>query len=225
MLTSLGYGNRKEVQIFIKKGYVAVNVVVTKDVKQKANHDDVTFKDEKLDPRSIVIIMNKPANVVCSHSDAGELIYSLLPSRWQHRDPKISTIGRLDSDTTGVILLTDDGKLNNALTSPKKHIKKIYKVTLVEALRGDEADIFASGELMLRGDDKPCLSAKLTVIDPFNAYLELKEGRYHQVKRMFGALGNKVIKLHREQFANIRVDGLKEGEYRVISKEGISSDA
>lgn len=221
ILTSLGYANRKEVQNFIKRGHVAVNGIVTKDIKQKANHDNITFLGEKLDPKSLVIVMNKPSNVVCSHNDAGKLIYSLLPDRWQRRDPKISTIGRLDKDTTGIIILTDDGKLNHELTSPKKHIKKIYKVTLSDPLKGNEADIFASGKLMLKGEDKPCLSAKLTIIDPFNVYLELTEGKYHQVKRMFGAIGNKVVKLHREQFANMRIDDLKEGEYKVVSKEDV----
>ncbi len=221
ILTSLGYGSRKEVQALIKRGHVSINGIVMRDAKQKAHHEDIRFDKELIDPKFLVVVMNKPSNIVCSHNDAGKLIYSFLPERWQQRDPKISTVGRLDSDTTGVIILTDDGKLNHALTSPKKHIKKIYKVTLAMPLNGDEADIFASGELMLRGDEKPCLSAKLTIIDPFNVYLELFEGRYHQVKRMFAALGNKVVKLHREQFANIRADDLVEGEYRVISKQNI----
>lgn len=221
ILTSLGYGSRKEAQALIKRGRVCINGIVIRDVKQKAYHEDIRFDGEALDPKPLVVVMNKPSNIVCSHNDSGKLIYSLLPQRWQRRDPKISTIGRLDSDTTGVIILTDDGKLNHALTSPKKHIKKIYKVTLAMPLNGDEADIFASGGLMLHGEDKPCLSASLTIIDDFNVYLELFEGRYHQVKRMFGAVGNKVLRLHREQFANIRVDDLKEGEYKVISKEEI----
>ncbi len=221
ILTSLGYGSRKEVQALIKRGHVSINGIVMRDAKQKAHHEDIRFDKELIDPKFLVVVMNKPSNIVCSHNDAGKLIYSFLPERWQQRDPKISTVGRLDSDTTGVIILTDDGKLNHALTSPKKHIKKIYKVTLAMPLNGDEADIFASGELMLRGDEKPCLSAKLTIIDPFNVYLELFEGRYHQVKRIFAALGNKVVKLHREQFANIRADDLVEGEYRVISKQNI----
>lgn len=221
ILTSLGYGSRKEVQSFIKRGHVSIEGIVTRDVKLKANHENIRFDGEMLDSYPLIIAMNKPANFVCSHNDSGKLIYSLLPQRWQQRNPKISTIGRLDSDTTGIILLTDDGELNHTLTSPKKHIKKIYKVTLAMPLNGNEADIFASGGLMLRGEDKPCLSARLTVVDDFNVYLELIEGRYHQVKRMFGAVGNKVVRLHREQFANIRVDDLKEGEHRVISKEDI----
>ena len=89
--------------------------------------------------------MNKPDGVVCSHDDSGKLIYSLLPLRWQNRNPKLSTVGRLDRDTTGAILLTDDGILNHKLTSPKSNISKIYKVTLAHPLRGDETTIFRSG--------------------------------------------------------------------------------
>lgn len=221
ILTSLGYGSRKEVQNLIKNGHVAVCGVVSKDVKQKVNHADITIDGEPLDPQTLTIVLYKPMHYVCSHDDAGRLIYSILPPRWQRRNPKISTIGRLDSDTTGVILLTDDGALNHALTSPRKHITKVYEVTLASPLQGVEAEIFSSGTLMLRGDDKPCMSAKLTIIDPYNATVELTEGRYHQVKRMFAAVGNKVVKLHRKQFANIEIGDLQEGQYKIIRKEDI----
>ncbi|MBD3789353.1 MAG: rRNA pseudouridine synthase [Campylobacterales bacterium] len=221
MLTSLGYGSRKEVQTMIKNGHVSINGIVIRNVSQKVEHDEVMIDGEKLDPKSLIIVLNKPSGYVCSHDDAGRLIYSLLPLRWQYRNPKISTIGRLDSDTTGVILLTDDGKLNHELTSPKKHVRKLYEVMLASPLSGNEVELFASGELMLRGDEKPCMSAKLTILDPYHATVELYEGRYHQVKRMFAAVGNKVIKLHRKRFANIDVDELKEGEFRIISKEDI----
>lgn len=221
ILTSLGYGSRKEVQHLIKNGHVAVCGAVSKDAKQKVNHADVTIDGEPLDPQTLIIVLYKPMNYVCSHNDAGRLVYSLLPPRWQKRNPKISTIGRLDGDTTGVILLTDDGALNHALTSPKKHVAKLYEVTLASPIRGDEADIFSSGTLMLNGDDKPCRGAKLTIIDSYNATVELTEGRYHQVKRMFAAVGNKVVKLHRKQFANIGIGDLQEGQYKIICKEDI----
>ncbi|DAB40428.1 MAG TPA: 16S rRNA pseudouridine(516) synthase [Sulfurovum sp. UBA12169] len=221
ILTSLGYGSRKEVQHLIKNGQVAVCGMVSKDVKQKVYHADVTIDGEPLDPQTLIVVLYKPMKYVCSHNDAGRLIYSLLPPRWQKRNPKISTIGRLDGDTTGVILLTDDGALNHALTSPKKHVAKLYEVTLASPVRGDEVDIFSSGTLMLHGDDKPCMSAKLTIIDSYNATVELTEGRYHQVKRMFAAVGNKVVRLHRKQFANIEIGDLQEGQYKIICKEDI----
>jgi 16S rRNA pseudouridine516 synthase len=171
---------------------------------------------EVLDDETLLILLNKPQGYICSHNDSGKLIYSLLPQRYSRRNPKISTIGRLDIDTTGVILLTDDGVLNHKLTSPKKDISKIYEATLEKPLKGDEVEIFASGTLMLNGETKPLLSAKLEIITSTFVKIEICEGRYHQVKRMFAAVGNRVIKLHRAKFGDFSVDNLKEGEYKII---------
>ena len=160
--------------------------------------------------------MNKPNGVICSHDDAGKLIYSLLSERWQRRNPKLSTVGRLDIDTTGAILLTDDGALNHKLTSPKNKVAKIYEATLAEALKGDEVALFASGELILKGEEKPLMSATLEILSEHKARLEIHEGKYHQVKRMFAATGNKVIALHRVSFDGHSVEELKAGEYKRI---------
>ncbi|OHE03928.1 MAG: 16S rRNA pseudouridine(516) synthase, partial [Sulfurimonas sp. RIFCSPLOWO2_12_FULL_34_6] len=187
------------------------------DVDKKAYHNDITVDDEVLDAESLLILLNKPHGVICSHDDAGVLIYSLLPLRWQRRNPKISTIGRLDVDTTGAILLTDDGALNHKLTSPKSDVIKVYEATLAQELRGDEADIFASGKLMLNGEKKPLLGAKLEVISPLHVRVEICEGRYHQVKRMFAAVGNRVVTLHRVSFGDFSVEELKPSQYKVIT--------
>jgi 16S rRNA pseudouridine516 synthase len=144
------------------------------------------------------------------------LIYALIPSRWNRRNPKISTIGRLDVDTTGAIILTDDGALNHKLSSPKSDVSKIYEATLAVPLNGDEKEIFASGELMLNGEKKPLLPAVLEVISGTHVRLEICEGKYHQVKRMFAAVGNRVLSLHRVSFGGFMVDDLKEGEYKFI---------
>lgn len=170
----------------------------------KALHADITIDGEPLDALSLTLLMNKPQNVICSHDDAGVLIYSLLPQRWQRRNPKLSTVGRLDVDTTGAILMTDDGVLNHKLTSPKSEAIKVYEATLAQPLKGDEVEIFASGTFMLKGESKPLLPAKLTIITPTKVQLEICEGRYHQVKRMFAAVGNKVIQLHRSNLQDIQ---------------------
>ncbi len=149
------------------------------------------------------------------------LVYSLLPKRWQRRDPKISTIGRLDKETSGLLLLTDDGQLLHRLTSPKYHVPKLYEVTLDRPLKGDEGDIFASGTLMLNGEKTPCLPAKLTIIDDTHVTLEITEGRYHQVRRMFAAVGNHVTALHRSRIGNLTLEDLKSGEYRILSRDEI----
>jgi 16S rRNA pseudouridine516 synthase len=114
-------------------------------------------------------------------------------------------------------LLTDDGELNHKFTGPKSDVVKVYEATLAESLRGDEAEIFASGALMLRGEKKPLLPAKMEIIEPTLARLEICEGRYHQVKRMFGAVGNRVVALHRVRFGEYSVDGLEPSEYKIIN--------
>ncbi|MDP2893063.1 MAG: pseudouridine synthase [Sulfurimonas sp.] len=215
-LSNLGYCTRSEVKKFLKKNLVCVDGTRVFDATQKAYHDDVTIENEPLDNESLLILMNKPSGVICSHSDGGVLIYSMLPLRWQRRNPKISTIGRLDADTTGAILLTDDGELNHKLTSPKSDVAKVYEATLAEPLKGNETEIFASGELFLNGEKKPLLSAKMEILSPLHVRLEICEGRYHQVKRMFGALGNRVVALHRVSFGDFSVENLKLGEYKTV---------
>lgn len=216
-LSNLGYCTRSEAKKFLSKNVVSINGVRVFDVREKAHHSDITVDGEKLDDETFVLLMHKPSGVVCSHSDGGVLIYSLLPQRWQRRNPKIATIGRLDADTTGAILLTDDGALNHKLTSPKSDVAKLYEATLAQPLRGDEAEIFASGTLMLHGEKKPLLPAKLEVVSETIVRLEICEGRYHQVKRMFGAVGNRVVTLHRVRFGEFSVEDLKAGEYKILS--------
>lgn len=213
-LSSLGYCTRGEAKSFVKNHMVMVDGIRIFDTSLKVKHSSISVDNEPLDPLNITILMNKPKGFVCSHGDSGRLIYELLPLRWQRRNPKISTIGRLDADTSGAILLSDDGDLNHRLSSPKNHISKIYLVELRDDLRGDEADIFASG-MMLYGESKPLLGANLEVISKKLVRLEIFEGRYHQVKRMFKALGNEVISLHRESFGDCRVDTLESGKYYV----------
>ncbi|QOY51494.1 pseudouridine synthase [Candidatus Sulfurimonas baltica] len=218
-LSSLGYCSRSEAKKFLKIFRVCVNGVRVFDTNKKVYHNDVTINEKVLDPESLIILMNKPSGAICSHDDKGSLIYSILPDRWQRRNPKISTIGRLDGDTTGAILLTDDGVLNHRLTSPKSDVSKLYKVTLFNPIRGDEEEIFASGTLLLSGEKKPLLPAKMKIISETVVHLEISEGRYHQVKRMFGAVGNKVVALHRVGFGKYNVEGIELGEYKILDSQ------
>jgi 16S rRNA pseudouridine516 synthase len=218
-LSSLGYCTRSEAKKFLRIYELCIKDKRVYDTSTKAYHNDITINKEPIDPETITILLNKPAGFICSHNDAGSLIYALIPNRWNRRNPKISTIGRLDVDTTGAILLSDDGALNHRLSSPKSDILKIYEATLSVPLKGDEAQIFASGELMLNGETKPLLPAKLEVLSPTHVRLEICEGKYHQVKRMFGAVGNRVITLHRVKFDSFDVEDLKEGTYKFVSYE------
>ena len=219
LLSSLGYCGRKEVAILMKEGIIThiENLPLKPDTK--VLHDEILFNGEPLDPPAgMVILMHKPLGYICSHDDGeGRLVYDLLPERWRRRDPKISTIGRLDKETSGLLLLTDDGALLHRLTSPKHKVPKVYEATLDRPLKGDESSIFASGTLMLRGEKTPCLPAKLTIIDETHVTLEITEGRYHQVRRMFAAVGNHVVSLHRSSFGDLTLGNLKEGEYRLTT--------
>lgn len=215
-LSSLGYCTRSEGIKFLKMFRVCVDEVRVFDPRLKVYHDQVTVDGEPLDAETITIAMHKPSGYICSHKDAGKLIYSLLPIRWQNRNPKIATIGRLDADTTGIILLTDDGALNHRLSSPKNEILKIYEATLIAPVKGNEEKIFASGTLMLHGEKKPLSPAKLEILSSKHIRLEISEGRYHQVKRMFAAVDNKVLTLHRTHFGDYNLDGIALGAHRVI---------
>lgn len=224
LLSSLGYGTRKDIEFFARRGYIKYKDEICKDVTKKVEHKDVLFDNEPLDPPSgVIIAMNKPKGYICSHEDSGRLIYSLLPDRYANRNPKLSTIGRLDIDTSGIILFSDDGNINHSLTSPKRHIPKVYEVTLKHPLRGDEQKIFASGSLMLNGEEKPLLPAKLEIISDTLVHLTIEEGRYHQVKRMFAAVGNRVEGLHRIKFGKIGLEGLDEGAWKFVKIEDVLS--
>jgi 16S rRNA pseudouridine516 synthase len=140
----------------------------------------------------------------------------LLPPRWGRRNPPVTTIGRLDKDTTGVLLLTDCGELVHRWTSPKHKVAKVYEVTVNANLPPALVPLFAAGTLRLDGEDKPCLPAKLEILSPREARLELTEGRYHQVKRMFASQGCEVIRLHRSRFGEIELSDLQPGQWRLL---------
>ena len=215
-LSSLGYCTRSEAKKFLRIYELYVKEERVFDPSIKAYHNDIKVNNEALDPETITVLLNKPSGFICSHNDAGSLIYALIPQRWNRRNPKISTIGRLDVDTTGAIILTDDGALNHRLSSPKSDVSKVYEAILSVPLNGDEKEIFASGEVMLNGEKKPLLPAKLEILSPTYVRLEICEGKYHQVKRMFASVGNRVLSLHRVSFGGFSVEDLKEGEYKFI---------
>lgn len=205
-LAGLGYGSRKEMEVAIRRGRVT------------GWGEDVRFDGEPLDPApGMVVMMHKPAGYTCSHADQGKLVYDLLPPRFLKRDPKLSSIGRLDAETTGLLLFTDDGALLHKLISPKSDIPKTYEAILARPLEGHEAELFASGTLVLRGEEKPCLPAALEVTGERAARLSLTEGRYHQVRRMFAAAGNHVERLHRARFGPLELGGLAEGAWRLLA--------
>ena len=216
-LANLGYGSRREVLGLLGEGRVtdaAGEPLYGDDVRA---HGDIRIDGSPLDAApGLLLMLNKPAGVTCSAKDQGRLVYDLLPKRFRLRDPVVSPVGRLDRDTSGLLLFTDDGQLLHRIISPKSKLPKVYLADLANYLRGDEGARFASGTLMLESEQTPLLPAEFEVLGPRRARLTLHEGRYHQVRRMFAAVGNHVEALHRERVGGLELDGLPEGEWRLL---------
>lgn len=216
-IANLGYGSRKQVQMMFREGRItdAQGDVLYAD--DKVEHDNIRIDDEVLDPPpGLILMLHKPAGYTCSTKDHGRLIYELLPERFRDRDPVLSSVGRLDRDTSGMLLMTDDGQLLHRIVSPKSKLDKVYEAQLAEDLSGNETAQFASGALLLESDDKPLLPAELEVLGPRAARLTLHEGRYHQVRRMFAAVGNHVQALHRSRIGGLGLGDLPEGQWRQL---------
>ena len=222
MLASLGYGSRRDVTALVREGRVTDASGELLYIDDAPAHADVRVDGEPLDPPAgLVLMLHKPAGYTCSTRDRGRLVHDLLPPRFARRSPQLSTVGRLDRDTSGLLLLTDDGALLHRIISPKSKLPKVYEATLARPLRGDEADTFASGTLMLESEKTPLLPARLDVLSPTRARLTLHEGRYHQVRRMFAAVGNHVQALHRSRIGGLDLGDLAEGRWRVLEAADI----
>jgi 16S rRNA pseudouridine516 synthase len=223
-IANLGYGSRKDVARMFREGRVtdaAGEVLYADDTPA---HADVRIDGEPLDPpQGLVLMLHKPVGYTCSTRDPGRIVYDLLPPRFRHRSPLLSTVGRLDRDTSGLLLLTDDGALLHRITAPKAKLAKRYEATLASDLRGDEAALFASGTLQLESDDTPLAPARLEVRDARHATLVLTEGRYHQVRRMFAAVGNHVEALHRSRIGGLALGDLAPGAWRIVDAADIEA--
>jgi 16S rRNA pseudouridine516 synthase len=228
LLANMGYGSRKDIQALVKSGRVVLDGTPLADADvhvpiSPALSDRLSVAGHPLDPPpGFALMLHKPTGVTCSHKEAGPLVYGLLPPRWRTRKPAISTIGRLDKDTSGLLLMTDDGGLLHRVIAPKSQVAKRYRVALARPLRGDEAAVLASGKLMLEADDKPLLPVMFEPTDQGTphepiVHVTLTEGRYHQVRRMFAALGNHVCALHRDRVGGLTLPAdLPPGQYRVL---------
>ena len=217
-ISSLGYGSRREVMAMIARGRVTNAAGEALRHDDPVDHDELRVDGEPLDPPpGAVLMLHKPVGYVCSTMDVNAVIYDLLPHRFLRRSPVIAPVGRLDADTSGLLLMTDDGQLNHLITSPRSHLPRVYDVTLADPLRGDETDVFASGTLLLKGEDAPLAAAAMELIDERNARVTLHEGRYHQVRRMFAAVGNHVMSLHRSRLGPVGLGDLPAGAWRTLA--------
>ena len=215
ILSSLGYGSRREVREWIEAGRVTIRGEAERDPGAKAEPEEVRIDGDPPDhPGELLILLNKPAGRVCSHSPAeGPSVYELLPERWRRRNPPVTSVGRLDKDTTGLLLLTDCSPLVHRLTSPKHKLPKVYRARIDRDLPAGIEDAFSSGQLRLPGEDTPCAPATLSRIGNRDAEVIVTEGRYHQIKRMFASQGCLVVDLHRIRFGTLEIGNLAPGSW------------
>jgi len=219
LIANLGYGSRKDVAAMFRAGMItdAAGEVLYAD--DQVAHDAIRIDGEPLDPPAgLLLMLHKPVGYTCSTKDPGRIVYDLLPPRFRLRSPLLSTVGRLDRDTSGLLLLTDDGALLHRIVSPKSHLPKVYEAALANDLRGDEGALFASGTLLLEAENTPLAPARLEAVEPRLARLTLIEGRYHQVRRMFAAAGNHVLSLHRSRIGGLALDDLPAGQWRALGE-------
>jgi 16S rRNA pseudouridine516 synthase len=206
----------------IRQKLVTVNDELAKQpaLQLKAS-DKVCLDGEELQLIGLrYIMMHKPAGYICSTEDPDhDTVFALMDEPLLER---LHTVGRLDLDTTGIVLITDDGQWSHKISSPKHHCAKTYRVWLADPVPESAIAQFAEG-IMLRGEKTLTKPAQLVILEPHQALLTISEGRYHQVKRMFAAIGNKVEKLHREQIGDLPLDpDLAEGEYRYLTDEEVA---
>lgn len=228
VLSNLGYGSRKEIKVLVKNGEVEVegNIVKSSSMKVNPEKDVIKVSGEEINYRKyIYIMMNKPSGVISATFDNyDETVIDLLDYSEIAFSP--FPVGRLDKDTEGLLLITNDGILNHRLTSPKWHVNKIYYAEINLPVTKEDVDAFEKGITL--DDGYKCMPAKMEIVnsndDGSEVYVTVQEGKYHQVKRMFEALEKKVIYLKRIKIGELDLDkDLQVGDYRELSKEELKN--
>ena len=226
ILSNLGHGTRKEVKALLKKGKVEVDGVIASDSAMKVDPDKAIIKvsGEEIKYRKyIYLIMNKPAGVVSATTDNyDETVIDLIDEQYHAFKP--FPIGRLDKDTVGLLLITNDGELNHKLIAPKNHVDKVYYAEINKFVDEKDIDAFKKG-VVIDGGYK-CMPAILEVLkadeNGSEILVTIQEGKFHQVKRMFESVDKKVVFLRRISFGPLKLDeNLSEGQYRELSEEEI----
>ncbi|WP_248499053.1 pseudouridine synthase [Staphylococcus haemolyticus] len=215
-LANMGVGTRTEVKQLLKKGKVTVNTSVEKSPKSYINptEDMVCVNEKQVEfVNNVYIMLNKPKGYIsATHDESNRTVIDLIPE-YQHLN--IFPVGRLDKDTEGLLLITNDGQFSHDLMSPSKHVSKTYEVTSQNPVTKADIDAFKKGIILSDGPVKP---AQLTRINETTSQVTIYEGKYHQVKRMFHAIENEVLELKRLKIAKLALDeNLKSGEYKLLS--------
>ncbi len=199
LLSQYGYCSRREAAQWVKRGRVSFRGEAVRSASAKVDPHEVLVDGQPVPfVDGLYIALHKPLGCTCSHREEGELVYDLLPPQWMQRGRQPAAVGRLDKETSGLLLVTDDGAFIHALTSPRRHVPKRYAFTTSAPVPASAPDLFAAGTLMLEGETTPCRPAELRLTGACSGELTLHEGRYHQVRRMLAAVGAPVLTLHRE---------------------------
>lgn len=214
---------RSQAKKVIAQGRITCNEKTIRNTGFKVTGEEVIIFDEK--PLSMrgqrYILLNKPKDFICSTVD--EQLPSLFNLIDVEKKEQLFIAGRLDADTTGLTLITDDGQWSHKVTSPRNKCKKRYRVELDAAISEEAIDQLKKG-VQLNSEPKPCLPAEIEVLSETEVLLTISEGKYHQVKRMFAAVGNLVIELHREQIGGIELENtLDLGEWRYLTESEVNS--
>ena len=222
MLAHCGYGSRKEVKSYIRKGEVIVNgeIIIDDDYKVDSDKDEVIVFDENVNYHELVYIMlNKPDGVVSATYDPHkETVIDLVS---EYASYKVFPVGRLDIDTTGLLLITNDGMLCHNLLAPKSHVDKKYYVEFDGEFKEEYYESFKNGITL--DDGYVTLPGNIEITGEQKAIVTIHEGKFHQVKRMFLALNMKVTHLKRITFGSLLLDeNLKEGEYRLLTEQEVT---
>ena len=221
-LCDMEVGSRNDVKTLIKKGQVTVNDSICKVPEYKINpeQDVIVCQGQQLQYEEFYYYMlHKPAGVItATKDDADKTVLDLLSN---HYRKDLFPVGRLDKDTEGLLLITNDGELSHKLLSPKKHVPKTYLVKIPKDLTESQIEALENG--LDIGDDKPTLPAKVSIVEHCMIHLTITEGRFHQVKRMLSAVGSEVLYLKRISFGALSLDeSLEKGTYRPLTKEEIA---
>ncbi len=228
MLSDCGIGSRREIKEYIKRGSVKVDekTINKSDVKINTDKNSVFVDGKKIIYKKFTyIVMNKPAGVISATEDKKEqTVVDILPDKYKKIG--LFPVGRLDKDTVGLLILTNDGKFAHNTLSPKKHIWKKYFATILGFIDQNDVDAFFKGIDL--GNGEICKSAKLEICNTengkTNVFIEISEGKFHQIKRMFSSVGKEVLFLKRVKFGGFKLDeNIKEGEVRELTEEEFES--
>ena len=224
MLQSQGFGSRKNCQNLIKNGAVQIQGEMVSDPKLKLKLDQLEFtvSGQTYQYREkVYIALNKPAGYECSHQATHHFsVFELFDQVLLERG--LQCVGRLDQDTTGLLLLTDDGQFLQALTHPKKHVAKVYRMQMVDAVTEEQLLNLEQG-VELRNENGIFAATDVKQIAEHEMQMAIHQGVYHQVKRMLAAVGNKVEKLHRQQIGLLKLQDLSEGEWIYLTESQIQA--